>query len=213
MSEPDCRVAAESEVGELLNRLVGLRCERTHLVYGGSLVLYLGKITRPDLTEWRLFIDCPWKIANAVRLLTGSVDEPAFALPIIRQLWGLNVTGLTLDIATGDLCIEFGQQCRLLVFPHSVEDEHWEVRRSDGLRMAFGPNAEWVRRLEEPDSAVPRRIPPEFIRNRRREADDKLRRRVLDVLMNGGDESGSSLRERLEDLLTESGETDGGNET
>lgn len=142
------------EIKGLLEQLVGLPCRRTLFTEMGTLVLFIGDIVRVDpiRTVWRLHIDCTWRIAADGKLLAGSFDSPALANSTARLLNTLTISKVAFDFGLGDLCIELGEKYKLLICTYSLQDEHWELRKSDGFRMNFGPQAQWLIRNEKPDT-------------------------------------------------------------
>ena len=86
-----------------------------------------------------LWIDCAWRLRKHKSVQVGSLDEPEFALVFLGQLVGQFVLGIAVSDDTWDLKISFGSDLWIETFGYSVADEHWELRRDDGLRFGTGP--------------------------------------------------------------------------
>ena len=147
------RMVTDDDVKAVFNQLYGLPCQRILFTEDGTLILFIGDQMQhnPMKTVWRLFIDCAWKIVEQDKFRIGSYDEPASIDSIVQLLKKTTVTAVTFNTGLGDLDVRFSNNLRLIVFPYSLADEHWQMRCSDGFRMTFGPQAQLFVSQEKPD--------------------------------------------------------------
>lgn len=143
-------------IKKILSNIAHLECRGTLLVEGGTLVLYLGEVLcqKPFLTTWRLWIDCAWRLENSDKVIIGSMDEAELVNKEIKNLHGSKLVDIKYDELSKDLALGFDSGFKLKVFTYSVEDEQWELRKSDGYRLTLGSELNFVEKMEKPDSFV-----------------------------------------------------------
>ncbi len=136
----------ELAIAEIFNQVIGLSCRRILFAEPGILVIFIGDIIQSDpiKTVWSLHIDCTWKISEEGKLLVGSFDPPSEANSNAQKLKALTISKIEFDSTLGDICITFEEIYKLYIFTYSRQDEHWQLRKSDGFRLTFGPDAEWT---------------------------------------------------------------------
>lgn len=147
---------SEVSTSSILRQVVGTICNHIVCFGAGTLVVFLdGDLhSKHPKAPWRVYIDCAWKITDTEVLRAGSFDDPALVQATANLLVGLAVTEITFDVITGDLIFCFGEMYKLLIFPYSFQDEHWQIRRKDGFRLTFGPDAQLTQHYEEPDATT-----------------------------------------------------------
>ena len=120
------------------------------LVTGGDLILFLGRDqasgTSGDKSFW---IESAWRICENKKLLGGSLDEES-ALPILRSLQGKHLESVTLK-EYGDLMIYFEGGVVIESFIRSLDDEQWELREKDGVRIGLGKHLKFFMKKVNPD--------------------------------------------------------------
>lgn len=82
------------------------------------------------------------------------MDEAEFVNKAIKNLHGSKLVDIKYDELSKDLVLQFDSGFKLKVFTYSVEDEQWELRKSDGYRLTLGPELNFVEKMEKPDSFV-----------------------------------------------------------
>lgn len=141
------------QVTNVLSQLIGLKCSGSLVAEACALIVYLGDIITPEplMTEWRLWVDCAWRLENSDGLVAGSLDDAQVSVKALRVLEGQTLRNLEFQAKTHDLILQFDGEKWLRVFPHSVMDEQWQLRKSDGYRLTFGPAVSVTERRESPD--------------------------------------------------------------
>ncbi|MGL4463327.1 MAG: hypothetical protein ACRC1K_14355 [Planctomycetia bacterium] len=144
---------------EQLQALVGQVCRDFRLMFGGSLILYLGD--RPDgrlLSAWRLHVDTAWRVDGPLGPVVGSLDAccegqpPEWVFRGLNALVGRSVEAVAVGSPVRELQVTFAGAYRLSTFAQCVdESDGWEARRRDGLRVAARTLTEVVEYREEPD--------------------------------------------------------------
>jgi hypothetical protein len=132
-------------------QIVSGRCGDFRLVEGGTLILYFGPANERHSFDKRIWIDCAWRLRTPESIKAGSLDDPSIILAEIEQIKGQIVDVVDVDEVSGDLRLAFHNGLMIETFGYSVADEHWEFRRSDGLRVGVGPMHQPFERLEDPD--------------------------------------------------------------
>ena len=132
-------------------QVVGKKCNRFRLIEGGTLILYLNSSTNTELSDYRIWIDCAWRLRDSKSIKVGSLDESDIVLKELYVLKDLTLELVDVDRDTGDLRLLFQGGTVIETFGYSIADEHWELRRSDGLRIGVGPSYQAFERFEEAD--------------------------------------------------------------
>lgn len=115
------------------------------LVSGGDLLLYIGKkIGQRELTEWRLYIESPWRITQEKNAICGSLDFPVenedsapFLVPL-QKLIGEKILRVEIGQNIVDLYLELDKNLSIFVFCDTKNGIHWTFRHSSGKRIAGG---------------------------------------------------------------------------
>lgn len=142
----------------LLHKICGLMIANFRLIVGGDLILYIGDtIEESELTEWRLFIESPWRLEGPTGPLAGSLDfpengeDPEPWLGVLRPMIGREVLQVTVASGALDITLLLDGNYVIRTFCHTVDGQHWEIRHSSGLREAAGNMTECHRWKEQPD--------------------------------------------------------------
>ena len=135
---------------EMKRRLVSLSCNEFRLIEGGTLILYVGDKNDPEISpRYTMWINCAWRLCGIDGMKVGSLDDSAKVLESLLELKGNRLTVVEVDQKTGDLVICFATGVFIEAFCYSVQDEQWELRGADGLRIGIGPDNSPFERYEE----------------------------------------------------------------
>jgi len=99
----------------------------------------------------RLWMDCAWRVSSQEGVIAASLDSAELILSRLGILKDLVVEEI--DVAPGcwDLKLTLSNGTLIEGFCHSLEDEMWELRRADGLRLGIGPGLKVEERYEAED--------------------------------------------------------------
>jgi hypothetical protein len=151
---------------EAIRQIEGLNCSNFKLLAGGSLILYIGSFNvLSGKTDWRLFIDCAWRLDSLDGPLLGSFDtldcgddmEDAATercLSFLRTLVGRKIISAEYKLSAGDAAVRFESGIALKLFSHATEGDAWELRHSSGRRFGICDccYAEWQEDADTPST-------------------------------------------------------------
>ena len=148
---------------EAIRQIEGLNCCNFKLVFGGSLILYIGSLNPlSGRTEWRFMADCAWRLDGPDGPLLGSYDtldckdlEDAVTqrcLSFLRTLENRKIISAEYKLSAGDAEIRFENGIALKLFSHATEGDAWELRHSSGRRFGISDcsYAEWQADADKP---------------------------------------------------------------
>lgn len=133
--------------------LSGSPVQSFRLVEGGTLILYLaqGRLPRSgDQKSTRLWIESSWRLCTSDTVIVGSLDSPDVLLPQLQKLIGSTIDSVRLDGLPGDIRIILDSGVVIESFCRSVQNEQWQVRRDDGLRLGLRENLELYEAMVDP---------------------------------------------------------------
>lgn len=149
--DPVSKTVRYASVQDVLDELVGMRCEALDNPYGSVLRFDIGPLgRRPDQREeplhgWRhITILAPWRLESSSQVL-GDWNLPGGSdgslLPLVKPLTGQMVAGAHATTPGWDLVVEWSGGWRLFVFSDSNEDrdDSWMILGTDGLELGVGP--------------------------------------------------------------------------
>ena len=137
---------------DVIEQLVGLRCEAADNPYGSILRLDFGDLglraddhpaARPH--GWRhLTILSPWRVQSDTEVLVDwNVDGGANGLinPLVQQLVGQRVERTSTGPPAWDMSITFSGGVRLVIFGDRQDDraDAWFILGRDGIEVAAQP--------------------------------------------------------------------------
>ena len=123
--------------------LVGQVCTRVHEHYTGNFTF--------EFSDGRAAVDCAWRIVRDGRLALAHSDHgQQFGLPApvdaVRQamalLAGRPIRGGRIDMALGDVVLEFEGGVRLDVFNDSSGYEGWNMSGPNGTSLVAASGGE-----------------------------------------------------------------------
>jgi hypothetical protein len=136
-------MTCEQMIKRLEPILTGLTVESFKLVAGGTLILYLthGDTNRTGAQDvLRIWIESAWRICKNGIVVAGSLDSPALLMARLRELIGNNISSVQLNGIPGDISMILSSNILIESFSRSTQDEQWQIRRRDGLRLGLGEN-------------------------------------------------------------------------
>jgi len=140
---------------KLPTHLIGKRCSNFRLLEGGTLILYLEGVgpIEETIAKDRLWLNCAWRLRSGGQIVIGSLDQPESILrELNNRLVSRILTDAVIDRTTKDPCLFFSDALTIDGFCYFTEDELWEYRGADGLRLGIGAKLVPFERHEAADS-------------------------------------------------------------
>jgi hypothetical protein len=139
----------EQKVTDLL---VGQQCANFRLIEGGTLILFfedpLGSNESPKIRFW---IECAWRLRDTEQILIASLDSAEAVVDNLNKIRGCSIMHVEIDNVTKDLRVLLSSGFAIESFSYFLDDDVWEVRRTDGFRIGVGPSLRPFERFEAPD--------------------------------------------------------------
>jgi hypothetical protein len=131
---------------KIICELRGLKLHNFRFIEGGSLILYIGRVSKDnllELTPWRLHIDSTWRLHNRRKLLLSSenvrfneIDAKLRRLitKAFKSIIGAKIEGVVVGDPILDLTFSFEGGSTFNCFLDSNQKELFELRHEDGRR-------------------------------------------------------------------------------
>ena len=104
------------------------------------MILYFDPRREDGASTTRLWIECAWRLKSNRKIQIGAIDDPEDVVKTLQSVIGVKLETLSIDDASGDLCLQFSKGVSLESFGfYPAAGKQWELRCCDGLRMGIGP--------------------------------------------------------------------------
>jgi len=142
---------------KILTHIGGQKCRGSLAGPVSLLILFLGEIlqqmseNKPLRTQWRFWIDCPWRISDGENIIVGYYDDPKPIIAVLKKLQGALLTNVEHNEVCHDIALVFDNNMRLELFSDERSADLWELRGADGYRYTLYEDLEIREWMSEPD--------------------------------------------------------------